>query len=184
MSNGWWGRPTSRKRDYVLHPPCHHRRRHHRSCGPFPAPATRRPRRRSNSRRRRSQPTPHRALRSPQANSAIPGSCGPIGVASACARSSSARSAFPTWSGRRFGRRSRARIREHFGPRRVLKPWGRKTEAARRGMRRAALSRRVRRVQSRTYSCSTARLLMPRSGGAIQPAILPGSITWRMRLLT
>ena len=28
-----------------------------------------------------------------------------------------------------------------------------------------------------TYSWSTGRLLMPRSGGAIQPAILPGSIT-------
>src|SRR5216684_6117342 len=29
-----------------------------------------------------------------------------------------------------------------------------------------------------TYSYSSGRLLMPRSGGAIQPAILPGSITF------
>ena len=36
------------------------------------------------------------------------------------------------------------------------------------------------RAQGFTYSKSAAWLLMPRSGGAIQPANLPGSVTGRM----
>src|SRR5262245_60755537 len=35
-----------------------------------------------------------------------------------------------------------------------------------------------------TYSYSTGRLLTPLSGGAIQAATLPGSVTGRIRLMT
>ncbi len=48
------------------------------------------------------------------------------------------------------------------------------------GLRNPTFSERY----SRTYSYSTGRALMPRSGAAIQPAILPGVVTWRIRLFT